>query len=261
MIRNMVPSTPLYSTLNKIKSISEVDGRTISISLLDSDRFAVEAIANTFALPANLLPTTNGPLALMLTGALESSGAFALVKFVQGSVVELHFDQPGSRESLYAVQGQEVFGSRIGGSQAQVLSQSLTYEGEPLGNATFTVQFYDASGISEATIQGSYLGFGIYGAILNLNDQPLPIGEHKVATQLYAQLPSGAAIQFDEQSLNVHSPQLLLQIIVYVVALVAVGVVIYNASQRKARPPTRRGATRRRRTRARKSRRRRWFRR
>ena len=254
IIRNMVPSTPLYSTLNEVKTIREVDGRTISISLREPDSFAVEAIANTFALPANLLPNTNGPLALMLTGALESSGAFTLVKFVQGSAVELHFSQAGGRESLYAVQAQDVLGSRTGGSQTQVLSQSLTYEGKPLGNATFTVQFYDASGVSEATIQGSYLAFGIYGAILNLNNQPLPLGEHKVMTQLYAQLPSGAVVQFDEQSLNVYPPQLLLEIIVYLVPIIAVGVVIYKASHRKSRPLTRR-TTRRRRTRARKLRR------
>ena len=252
LVRNMVPSTPLYSTLNEIKSISEVDGRTINISLRDSNRFEVYAIANVFALPANRLPITNGPLALMLTGALESSGAFTLAKFVQGSRVELQYDQRGNREVLYAVQGQEAFGSRIGGSQAQILSQALTYEGEPIDNATFTVQIYCSKGAAEATMHGSYFGFGIYGAILNLNDQPLPIGEHKVTTQLYAQLPSGAVIQFDERSLNVQPPQLLLQIIVYLVALIAIGVVIYNASVRKARPPTRRRTTRRRRTRARK---------
>ena len=257
IIRNMVPSTPLYSTLNQIKSINEVDDRTISISFRYSDRFAVEALANTFALPANLLPTTNGPLALMLTGSLEPSGAFTLVRFVQGSGVELHLNQPGSRESLYAVLGQEVFESRIGGSQVQLLSQSLTYEGEPLGNATFTVQFHDATEVSEATIQGSYLGFGIYRAILNFNDQALPIGEHKVTTQLYAQIPSGAVIQFDEQNLNVDPPQLLLQIIVYLVTLIAVGVVIYNASLRKAKHPARRRATQRRKPRPRKLRRRR----
>jgi hypothetical protein len=175
-----------------------------------------------------------------------------LAKFVQGSRVELQYDQRGNREVLYAVQGQEAFGSRIGGSQAQILSQALTYEGEPIDNATFTVQIYCSKGAAEATMHGSYFGFGIYGAILNLNDQPLPIGEHKVTTQLYAQLPSGAVIQFDERSLNVQPPQLLLQIIVYLVALIAIGVVIYNASVRKARPPTRRRTTRRRRTRARK---------
>jgi len=242
----MVPSTPFYSTLNKIKNISEVDNRTISISLLDSDHFAIDAIANAFALPANLLPTTNGPLDLMLTGALESSGAFTLVKFVQGSGVELQSVQPGGRGVLYAVEGQEVFGSRIGGSQAKILSQALTYEGESLGNATFTVQIYDGSGNSEGRIEGSYLGLGIYGAILNLSDQPLPIGEHSVRTQLYAQLPAGAIILFGEQSLNVNPPQLLLQVIVYVVALIAVGVVLYNASLKKAKPPTRRRVTKRR---------------
>jgi ABC-type transport system substrate-binding protein len=257
LIRNMVPSTPFYSTLNKIKSVSEVDNRTISISLLDSDRFAVDAIANAFALPAKLLPTTNGPLGLMLAGALESSGAFTLAKFVQGSGVELQSDQLGGRAVLSAVEGQEVFGSQIGGSQAKILSQALTYQGEPLDNATFTAQIYDANGGSEATVQGSYLGLGIYGATLNLNNQPLSIGEHTVTTQLYAQLPSGAVIQFGEQSLNVNSSQFVLQVIVYIVALIAVGVVLYNASLRKAKPPRRRRATRRRTPRARKSRRRR----
>jgi ABC-type transport system substrate-binding protein len=251
LIRNMVPSTPLYPALNKIKSVSEVDGRTISISLFDSDRFAVDTIANAFALPANLLPTTNGPLGLMLAGALESSGGFTLVRFVQGSGVELQSDQPGSRAVIYAVEGQEVFGSRIGGSQVKILSQTLTYEGEPLDNATFTVQFYDGSGASVATIQGSYLGFGVYGGILNLNDRPLSIGVYSVSTQLYAQLPSGAVIQLGKQSLSVNSPQLLLQMIVYLVALIAVGVVLYNASLRKAKPPTRSRVTKRRRIRVR----------
>ena len=255
LISNMVPSTPLYSTLNEIKSVSEVGGRTVSISLRGSDRFAADVIANAFALPASLLPTTNGPLALMLTGALQSSGAFTLVKFVQGFGVELRYDQPGNRV-IYAVEGQEVFGARIGGSQAQVLSQPLTYEGVPLDNATFTVQFYDASGTSEATIQGSYLGLGIYRADLNFNDRPLPIGIHRVTTQLYAQLPSGAVIQFGDQSLNVQPPQLLLQLMIFVVAITAVGVVIYSVS-RKAKPPRRRRVTRRRKTLVKKSRRRR----
>ena len=257
LIRNLVPSTPLYSALNKIKSVSEVDGRTISISLFDSDHFAVDTIANAFALPANLLPTTNSPLGLMLAGALESSGAFTLVRFAQGSGVELQSHQAGSRDVLYAVEEQEIFGSRIGGSQVRILSQVLIYEGEQLNNATFTVEFYDGSGASEATIQGSYIGSGIYGAILDLNDQPLPVGEHSVRTQLYAQLPSGVVILFHEQSLTVNSPQLLLQILVYIVALVAVGVVLYGVSVRKAKPPRRRRATRRRRPRARKLRRRR----
>jgi len=251
---NMVPSTPLYSTLNEIKSVSEVDSRTVLISLRDSDRFAVDIIANAFALPAGLLPTTNAPLTLMLSGALESSGAFTLVKFVQGSGVELRYDQPGNREVIYAVEGQDFFGSRIGGSQAQVLSQALTYEGEPLDNATFTVQFYDASRASEATIQGSYLGLGLYGVVLNLNDNPLPIGDYRVKTQLFAQLPSGAVIQFDQQTLNVQPPQLLLQLVVYVVAIIAIGVVMYNASVRKAKPPRRRRVTKRRKTRVKKSR-------
>ena len=261
MVRNMIPSTPLYSTLNKIKSISEVDSRTINIALLDSDRFAMEAIANVFALPAKLLPTASGPLALLLSGALESSGAFSLVKFVQGSGAELRYGQPsnspGSREVLYAVQGQEVFGSRIGGSQAQVRSQALTYQGEPLDNATFTVQIHDVTGASETTIQGSDLGFGFYGANLNLNDQPLPVGVHRVTTQLYAQVPSGAVIQFDEQSLTVLPPQFLLQLIVYLVAIIAVAVVVYNASLRRGRLPARRRVTRRRKTRVRKLRRKR----
>ena len=254
LIANMVPSTPLYLTLNEIKSVSEVDSRTVLISLRDSDRFAVDIIANAFALPAGLLPTTNAPLTLMLSGALESSGAFTLVKFVQGSGVELRYDQPGNREVIYAVEGQDFFGSRIGGSQAQVLSQALTYEGEPLDNATFTVQFYDASRASEATIQGSYLGLGLYGVVLNLNDNPLPIGDYRVKTQLFAQLPSGAVIQFDQQTLNVQPPQLLLQLVVYVVAIIAIGVVMYNASVRKAKPPRRRRVTKRRKTRVKKSR-------
>jgi len=257
LIRNMVPSTPFYSTLNKIKSVSEMNTQTIGISLLSSDRFAVDAIANAFALPANLLPTTNGPLALMLTGALESSGAFTLAKFVQGSGVELQDDQTSGSEVLYAVQGQEAFGSRIGGSQAQLRSQALTYQGEPLDNATFTVQIHDVTGASEVTIQGSYVGFGFYEANLNLNNQPLPVGEHRVTTQLYAQVPSGAVIQFDEQSLTVLPPQFLLQIIVYVVAIIAVAVVVYNASLRRGRLPARRRVTRRRKTRVRKLRRKR----
>jgi hypothetical protein len=252
LIRNMVPSTPFYSTLVKIKSVSEVDTRTIQISLLDSDRFAVNAIANAFALPANLLPTTNGPLALMLTGALEPSGAFALAKFVQGSGVELQDDQISGSKVLYAAQGQEAFGSRIGGSQAHLRSQALTNEGEPLDNATFTVQIHDVTGASEATIQGSYLGLGFYGANLNLNDQPLPVGVHRVTTQLYAQVPSGAVIQFEEQSLIVLPPQFLLQFIVYVVAIIAVAVVVYNASLRRGRVPTRKRVTRPRKKRARK---------
>ena len=253
LIRNMVPSTPLYSTLDKVKSVSEVNARTVSISLLGSDRFAMDGIANAFALPADLLPTANEPLVLMLTGALEPSGGFTLAKFTQGSGVEL-IDAQTSGGALYAAQGQDAFGLRVGGSQAQLRSQALTYQGQPLDNATFNVQIHDVTGASEATIQGSYLGFGIYGANLNLNDQPLPIGVHRITTQLYAQEPSGAVIQFGEQNLTVLSPLFPLQLLVYVLAIVAIGVVFYNASLSKRRRPTRRRVPRRRRARVRKSR-------
>lgn len=100
-------------------------------------------------------------------------------------------------------------------------------------------------------IQGSSLGFGFYGANLNFDNQSLPIGEHRVTTQLYAQVPSGAVIQFGVQNLTILPPQFLLQIIGYVVALIVVGVVFYNASFRKAKPPTRRRAVQRRETRGR----------
>ena len=168
-----------------------------------------------------------------------------MVKFVQGSAVELSYGQLSNSiaigKSLTLFKDRNCSERRIGGSQAQVRSQALTYDAQPLDNATFTVQIYDATGASEATIQGSNLGLGIYGANLNLNNQSLPIGEHRITTQLYAQVPSGAVIQFDEQSLTIVPPLFLLQLIAYVVALVAVGFVLYNSSLRKAKPSRGRG--------------------
>jgi hypothetical protein len=251
LIANMIPSTPLYPILKTIRNITEVDDHTIRISFNKSNYFAVDDIGNLFALPAGSLPKGSGPLALLSNGALEPSGAFTLVTFVQGAEVELQSAPSSAANSLVTlggVQGQGIAGSSIGGSQIPIRSRPLSYEGEPVENATFTVIIHD--GGSEKVIEGSHVAFGIYAANLNLNDQKLSVGSHRVTTELYAQLPSGIIIQFDQQNLVVHSPQLLLQLIMYFLAVVAVGLAVYNRTPVKGKRVARRRVRRSRRARA-----------
>jgi ABC-type transport system substrate-binding protein/ribosomal protein L40E len=226
LVKYTVPSATLYPTVSKIKSVAEVDDHTVTISLLTSNRFAAYAFANSFALPANPLPTMDAPLALLLTGSLKSSGAFSLTRFVQGAEAELRSNPAGNQPTINGAQGQEISGARIGGSQIQIFSQPLTYKVQSIDNATFTVQVYDSNGGSEATIQGSYFSLGIYRANWNLNDQPLPVGVHRVVIQLFAQLPSGAFLQFNEEILTVHAPLLAWQIAVYALAM---GLTLFTA--------------------------------
>ena len=236
LIDNMIPSTPLYPILKTIRNITEVDNHTIRISLHKPNYFAVDEIANLFALPAGSLPNSTGPLALLLSGALEPSGAFTLATFVQGAEVELQ-SAPSSAAygvaTLSGVQGDSIFGSSIGGSQIQIRWLPTSYEGESVENATFTVIILDRG--SKRVIEGSYAGFGFYTANLNLNDQRLSVGSHPVTAELYVQLPSGVIIQFDQQNLEVHSRQLVSQLIMYFLAAVAVGFVVYDRTRGKRR--------------------------
>jgi ABC-type transport system substrate-binding protein len=230
LMKNAIPSSPLYSTINKTRSVAEVDSRTVEVTLLQPDSLAANEFANLFALPASLLPTTNTPLGLLKAGGLVSSGPFTLARFVQGREADLVYNPllPGGAwgspglANINGADGQELLGTVAGGSQIHLLSQPLNYQGQQIENATLTTQIYNSSGEYEATNQGSYLGFGVYTSTVNLNTQALPAGSYEFSTQLYAELPSGAIIQFGGGSVTVHPPLLLLQFLIYIAALAAV---------------------------------------
>ena len=249
LVTNTLPSSPLYQTMKTIRGITEVDAYKIRISLSKSNYFAVYEIGDLFALPANLLPQTNGPLVLLLSGALQSSGPFVLARFVQGAEVDLGYAPRVGRTgtlTLSGVQGQNFFGSMVGGSQIQITSQPLNYQGQSVENATFTVLIQTENGTTE--IPGAYVGFGIYRALLNLNSETLALGNHAVTTELYGQLPSGVIMQFGGQDLAVHPPQFLGQLILYLLAVAAVGFVAYDAIRRERKKVARRKVRRGRRT-------------
>lgn len=251
LITNIIPSTPLYPVLKTIRNITEVDDHTIRISFDKSNYFAVDEIGDIFALPARSLPNGNGPLALLSSGGLEPSGAFTLVTFVQGIEVELQSALPSRANSvvtLSGVQAQDIFGAPFGGSQIQIRSPPLSYGEEPITNATFTATIHDVG--SETVIGGSYAGFGVYSASLNLNEQMLSVGSHRVTTVLYGRLPTGVVIEFGQQNLVVHQPQLLWQVIMYLLAVTAVGLAVYRSSLVKRKRVARRRVRRSRKTRA-----------
>jgi ABC-type transport system substrate-binding protein len=232
---NALPSTSLYPILRTIRNVTEIGDHTVAISFTTSNYFAVYEIGNLFALPANQLPYGDGSLALLINRALDPSGSFTLIRFVQGSEVDLQsIPSAGGLSTLSGVQGLDVAGSTIGGSQVQIASTPFTYEGQSIENATFTVHIY-SDGISGDVVHGSCVGFGVYRAILNLNDEKLPIGQSSVITELYAQLPTGAIIQFTQQDLTIHSPQLLSQVILYVLAVATVCFMAYSVTRRKRR--------------------------
>jgi ABC-type transport system substrate-binding protein len=251
LITNMIPSTPLYPVLKTIRNVTEVDDHAITISFDKSNYFAADEIADIFALPGDSLPNGSGPLVLLSSGGLEPSGAFTLVTFVQGIEVELQSasSSRGNRVvTLSGVQAQDIFGAFIGGSQIQIRSPPLSYEGEPITNATFTATIRDDG--SERVIGGSYVGFGVYSANLNLNKQMLSAGSHRVTTVLYGQLPTGVVIEFDQQNLVVHPPQLLWQVVIYLLAVAAVGLAVYRSSLVRRKKVAKRRVRRSRKTRA-----------
>lgn len=241
LIANTLPSSALYPILRTIRKITEIDPYTITLSLNQPNYFYVDEIGDLFALPATSLPQQNGPFTLMLSGALQSSGPFELSRFVQGSEVDLQYT-PYAGESAFptlnGVEGQDMFGSSVGGSQVQIRSQPLAYGNQTIENATFTVNIYN--GNASNTIQGSYAGFGAYQASLNLNNETLSPGNHVVMTELYGQLPTGAIMQFNQQNLAVHPSLFFAQIIVWVLAVAAVGFVAYTSARRGRKRITKR---------------------
>ena len=258
LVTNVLPSSPLYPILKTMRGITEVDAYTLRISLGQSNYFAAYEIGDLFALPANSLPQGNGPLSLLLSGALQSSGPFELARFVQGAEVDLQYTPPTGGTgilTLSGVQGQNLLGSLVGGSQIQIPSQMLNYGGQTIENASFTVLIHDGNSTTE--IAGTHVGFGLYRAGLNLNGANLSPGNHVVRTQLYGQLPTGVIIQFNQQELVVHPPEFFGQVIVYLLAAAAFGFIAYSATHRKGKKIARRRARRARRTSARSPRRRR----
>jgi len=255
LVTNVLPSAPLYSVLKTIRNAAAVDRYTVSISLSQSNYFFAYEIGDLFALPASSLPQQSEPLALLLSGALQSSGPFELTRFVQGAEVDLQSVGQNGGSGLLTiggVQGQDVFGISIGGSQVRILSQPLSYGGQSITNATFTASIEDGNGTTE--IPGAYAGFGIYQAPLNLNEIGLSLGNHVVTTELYGQLSSGIILQFNQQNLTVNPSLFLGQVILWLLAVVAVGYVGYTAIRGRKRKAVRR-VRRARRTRVRRSRR------
>jgi ABC-type transport system substrate-binding protein len=242
---NALPSSPFYSAVDQTRSVTEVDARTVDITLRQPNSLIANEFANLFALPATLLPPTNTPLGLLRDGGLVSSGPFTLVKFVQGMEADLAHNIPlpngdwssANLVNMNGVEAQELLGMAIGGSVIHIFAQPLSYQGQQIRNATLTAQVINSNGELEAICQGSYLGFGIYSAPLNLNTQPLPAGHYALSTQLYAELPSGAIIQYGGGTLTSHPPLLMLQLIIYVVALASVIAAVWKAGP--ARPKRR----------------------
>jgi ABC-type transport system substrate-binding protein len=257
LVTNVLPSAPLYSVLKTIRNAAAVDPYTVSISLSQSNYFFAYEIGDLFALPANSLPQQSEPLALLLSGALQSSGPYVLTRFVQGAEVDLQSATQNGEAGLLTisgVQGQDVFGTSVGGSEVRILSQPLTYGGQYIANATLAASIEDGNGTTE--IPGVYAGFGIYQAFLNLNEIGLSLGNHVVTTELYGQLPSGIIVQFNQQNLVVNPSLFLGQIVLWLLAVVAVGYVGYAAIRGRRRALPRRVRRRARRTPVRRSRKR-----
>ena len=259
LMRNAIPSSPLYSAINKTSSITEVDVRTVEITLHQPDSLAPNEFANLFAIPANLLPLNNTPLGLLRAGGFVSSGPFTIMTFAEGSEVQLAYNTllpngawaAPNLANINGVQGQEFLGAPAGGSQIRIFTQPLSYEGQLIENATFATRVINSNGGLTATLSGSYLGEGVYGSPLNLNTQTLQPGSYQYSTELYAELPSGAIIQFGEGSLTVHPPLLLFQLILYIVALAAFVGLVYRAGHaapkrrpRRAKRPRRKRLSR-----------------
>ena len=257
LMRNAIPSSPFYSAINKTSSVSEVDQRTVEITLLQPDSLAPNEFANLFAIPATLLPLNNTALGLLRAGGLVSSGPFTLMTFAEGKEVQLAYNtlMPNGAwaapnlANISGVQGQDFLGTLAGGSQIRIFTQPLSYEGQQIENATLATQIVNSNGDLAATLQGSYLGEGIYGSTLNLNTQALSAGSYQFATELYAELPSGAIIQFGEGTLTIHPPTLLFQLIIYVVALAAFVGLVYRtrhiATKRRLKRASRRSRRKR----------------
>ncbi|HXX72280.1 MAG TPA: ABC transporter substrate-binding protein [Candidatus Acidoferrales bacterium] len=233
LIGNVVPSAPLYPVLKLVRTVSVIDPQTVSIILRQSDYFAPYELGSLFALPAAMLPQDNGPLALLLSGALQSSGPFELARFVQGAEADLQTAGAGGLSALFGVEGQDVAGYSMGGSQIELRSQPLTYEGETIENATFTAIIQTGNGTTQ--LPGSYIGYGVYAASLNLDGAGLSPGNLYIMTQAYGQLPTGAIVQFAEQNLFLQPPLFLGQVILYLLGLVAVVVLLVGARKREAR--------------------------
>ena len=248
LIANALPSTPLYPILKTIRDVAEVSAYTVRISITRSDYFAAYELGNLFALPAMSLPQVNGPLGLLLSGALQSTGRFELTRFVQGVEADLQSASPAGgphAPAISGLQGQSVFTSLVGGSQVQIRSQRLEYGGQAIENATFTVIIH---GNTATEISGTHMWNGLYQSTLNLNNESLSPGNYAVTTQLYAQLPTAVILQFNDQNLTVHPPQFLGQIILYLLAVSGVAIVAYKAKRQKAKKMARRRVRRTRRT-------------
>jgi len=110
------------------------------------------------------------------------------------------------------------------GTEITIETKSLTYAGQPVENANYTLFMYDSSGRPVLKVEGTYKGQGVYTAKFSADDPSLNIGDYMLQGQLYGASSGGRLLILDERSLAVKAatPIVLYSLIAVIVVVAAV---------------------------------------
>ena len=95
-------------------------------------------------------------------------------------------------DAIEASKGELLFGSRVtSGTEITIETKPLTYAGQPVENANYTLFMYDSSGRPVLKVEGTYKGQGVYTAKFSADDPSLNIGDYMLQAQLYGASSGG----------------------------------------------------------------------
>ena len=216
LISNVKPSSPLYSIVIQIQSITVPDTQTLQITLRKPNTFAAYSLGQLFALPQSKLQFSSNladPFGFLRSQALVSSGPFYLSAFDQGNGADLEINNSyfnatqissiATEKTIYANPGLSLL--TLGNNQIGIGTPAMTYESQPISNATYAVYIYDQNNNLAAALNGTYIGHGVYSAMLNVNNPALTEGQYQIAGQLFGILPTGMFIIFQREALIIQT--------------------------------------------------------
>jgi ABC-type transport system substrate-binding protein len=256
LMNNVKPSSPLYPILEQIQNVTIPNPITLEITLRQPNAFAPYSLGQLFALPHSRLELASNladPFGFLRSQALVSSGPFDLSAFDQGNGADLEINNSyfNATQTISIANEKAIFANRgldllnLGNNQIGIGTPAITYESQPISNATYAVFIYDQNNNLAAALNGTYIGHGTYSTMLNVDNPALTEGQYQAVGQLFGILPTGMFIIFHSQTLLVQTNLPLDTFSVVATILVAIIIIAQKhraestMETRKKKPKTR----------------------
>lgn len=227
LVHNVKYSSPLYLSIKEVSRAYALDQKTLRIILSRPDKFAINSVANVFALPENRLRNNQSILSPLRSQLLVSSGPFVLREFTQRNGVymqlnNLYFGKPAENlENIQAFTEETIQGTQIlPGTGVKISSSPLSIDRQIISNASYQICAYDQNDFPTRCTPGKYVGQGTYSAVLQM-DSRFHIGPYRIESTIYGTLPNGTFTIFEQRTIMIRAYPLYPALLFLVLTLTA----------------------------------------